>query len=187
MSEIKAWKILQSDYVVENEKYRLRKDICQVPDGTIIQDYFVREEPDAVIMCCVTKDNHVVLVRQYRHGLGATTLEFPGGYISRHDINAVEAMRRELMEETGFSVDRVEPLGTFILAPSSAAAKVTVYLGTDGERITAPQYIPDEHTEVELVTLAALPELVKNPDFVSMVHVAALSLALTALADQRKQ
>ena len=87
MSEIKPWKTLQSDEVYANDRFKIRKDICQLPDGMIIQDYFIKEGKDSVLVFCVTKSGDVVLVKQYRQGSQEITLELPGGFIERHDIN----------------------------------------------------------------------------------------------------
>ena len=40
---MKSWKILHSDTVFQHEWYTLRQDTVQLPDGSIVDDYFVYE------------------------------------------------------------------------------------------------------------------------------------------------
>ena len=68
----------------------------------------------AVIVIAVTPDDDVLFVEQYRHPLGAKTIEMPAGLVGDdHDHDTLEdAARRELIEETGWRAERVEVLMT---------------------------------------------------------------------------
>ncbi len=139
MSEIKPWKTLQSDVVYENPRWKIRKDICQLPEGTIVQDYFVREEADIAVVFCVTKTGEVVLVKQFRQAANAVTTELPGGLRERHDMSVAEAARRELLEETGYSSDLFEEIAVWEVSPSSSTAKMYLYFSGGAEKIAAPK------------------------------------------------
>jgi len=99
-----------------------------------------------VAMVAVTGDGELLLVEQTRPAIGGAQIELPAGLVDEgEDFRA--AARRELMEETGFSAERFEPLGE--AAPSSVLSSevITFYAahrvhrveeggGTDGEDIT---------------------------------------------------
>ncbi|MFA5954551.1 MAG: NUDIX hydrolase [Patescibacteria group bacterium] len=174
MPDIKPWKTLQSETILDTERYKVRKDVCQLPDGTIIQDYFVREQPDGVIIFCLTKENQVLLVHQYRHAVGRVTTEFPGGFVDRHDINTAEAARRELLEETGYSSEKMEEVAVLDVDVSASSAKLHVYAAINAERVTAPEFRSREQTETVLVSKEELVELVKSGTIQALNQIAVL-------------
>jgi len=174
MPDIKPWKTLESKLVLDTPYYKVRMDVCQLPDGTIIQDFCVREEPDAVIAFCVTREGQVVLVHQYRHAVDRETTELPGGFTSRHDINTAEAARRELLEETGYSSEKMEEVAVLDMNDSSSSAKIYVYVALDAERVTAPEFRSREQTETALVPKEQLLTMVKDGTIRSSNQIAAI-------------
>ena len=66
----------------------------------------------AVIMIAVTPADEVLFVEQFRVPLGARTIEMPAGLVGddHAEDTLVDAARRELVEETGWSAGRVEVL-----------------------------------------------------------------------------
>ncbi len=57
----------------------------------------------------LTDREDVVLIRQYRHGIGEVTLEIPGGLMDADEPLA--AAKRELLEETGYRAEEWIDLG----------------------------------------------------------------------------
>ncbi len=174
MSDIKPWKTLQSDIVYENDRWKIRKDICQLPEGPILQNYFVREEADIAVVFCVTKNHEIVLVRQYRQAAGLVTWELPGGLRERHDINIAEAARRELLEETGYSSDELREIASWHSSPATSTAKVYLFFSPAAERIAAPKYIVGETTEVATKSADDVMTMLSRGEIVSVLHTAAL-------------
>ncbi len=75
----------------------------------------------AVIVVAITTEGNVLFVEQYRYPLMANTIEMPAGLVGdlrgQEDEDMMEAARRELEEETGWTAERFE----FIMAgPTSA-------------------------------------------------------------------
>ena len=69
------WILLNSKYVVKDKWITVRADTCQMPNGTIVEPYYVLEYPTWVNVVALTKNQEVILVKQYRHGLKQTVLE----------------------------------------------------------------------------------------------------------------
>ena len=44
------WKKLSSEYISKHIYFTARKDICEMPDGTIVDPYFVVELPE-ICLC----------------------------------------------------------------------------------------------------------------------------------------
>ena len=101
------WKLIESKYVYRDRWLRARADKCELPDGRIMEPYYVIEVPDWTNMVIITKEQRIVLVRQYRHALGTTTLELPGGILEQGE-SPKESAIREMHEETGYISDEVE-------------------------------------------------------------------------------
>ncbi|MGA9153198.1 MAG: NUDIX domain-containing protein [Candidatus Nitrosopolaris sp.] len=58
---------------------------------------------DTAIVIPLFKDGSLLMVENYRHGVGTDLLELPGGFINEVPLGAA---RRELIEETGYTCDR---------------------------------------------------------------------------------
>lgn len=78
--------------------------------------YYFLDAPDYVTVLPLTRDQRVVLIRQYRPALGGLSLELPGGNVDPGEAPEASA-RRELLEETGLEALEFQRLGT--LAPNS--------------------------------------------------------------------
>jgi ADP-ribose pyrophosphatase len=181
MSEIKPWKTLETTTVYENARFKINNEICQLPDGVILQNYFVEESRDWVIIFCVNKAGEVVLVKQYRQGSKEITLELTGGFIERHDINPTEAARRELMEETGYASDIMEEIATWTINPAATANKAHIFFAPDAEKVASPKYLMGEVTEAHTVLPADLLIMINKGEIASIPQVAAIYKGLARL------
>src|SRR5688572_12645000 len=102
---MEKWKIENSRIVHDASPFlRLRQDKVVLPSGLVIEDYNVVEEPNAVTIFALTAEKELLLVEQYKHGIGEICLEVPGGVMDKSEPLA-EA-QRELLEETGYHSSR---------------------------------------------------------------------------------
>lgn len=185
MSEIKPWKTLQSETVLDDEYMKIRKEVCQLPDGNIVQNFYVKDGPDYVVVFCLTKEKQVILVRQYRHATGEITLELPAGLQSRHDINITEAARRELMEETGYAAKSLEHVTEVFADPTRTKSKLHIFYASESEKVSAPAGKNYEQTEVELVSVDDLEELIQKKAINSLTQIMAIQLILNKIKNDR--
>ena len=102
INQEKKWTILSSEYLIKRPWLTARRDVAQLPDGRINNEYYVLEYPDWVNIIAITTSGEFVLERQYRHGLGNTCYELPCGVIEAGET-PLEAAKRELLEETGYA------------------------------------------------------------------------------------
>ena len=84
-------------------------------------EYVTRSNAHAVVVIvALTGDHEIVLVEQYRRPVDQRVVELPAGLVGdQHgpDEQALDAARRELIEETGYQADSVELV---MESPSSA-------------------------------------------------------------------
>lgn len=95
------WRVTASRYVHQDRWISLRADDCVTDEGAMVAPYYVLDYPDWVEVIALDADDNVLLVRQYRHGLGGMSLELPAGGMEPTDTDALHAAERELLEETG--------------------------------------------------------------------------------------
>ncbi|MCM3721126.1 NUDIX hydrolase [Solibacillus isronensis] len=125
------WKTLKSEYVHKSPFGNIRKDECELPNGIVIDDYYVNEYSDWVNAVVITKENEMVLVEQYRYAGNEFYLEVPAGKIEENETYE-EAIIREVREETGF-ISESKPilLGEFMVNPATQNNKVITFLLLD--------------------------------------------------------
>lgn len=172
---ITPWKILES----RNLFPKFRMDSCELPSGKPYKAYVFEFDAWANVVA-ITKNNEVVLVRQYRHGVQEVLLELPGGVVDKGE-DPLEGAKRELMEETGYSAGNIIEVGRLYPNPAIQHNTLYCYLATDVE-LTGEQHLDDaEEIEVQLVPLDELVEMAGQGRFLHALNVAVLFQALAYL------
>jgi ADP-ribose pyrophosphatase len=181
MSELK-WTLISSEYIHKGPWATLRSDKCEMPDGRIVDQYYVLEYPNWANAVALTEDNKILLVRQYRHAANIVSLEIPGGVIEDGE-NPEEGMRRELLEETGYEFTDVELISTVYANPSTANNKTFCYLAKGGKKVQGQSL--DEHEElvVEEYTIAEVKQLLADNKIAQALHCTGLFYALIKLGE----
>ena len=173
MREIRAWQVLESDYLVERPWLSLRRDRVVTGHGATIDEFHVLEVPTWACVCCIDEDGQLVLIRQYRHGIGRVTLELPAGVIESNETPLAGA-QRELFEETGYTSDDWTALATFAPEPARHTHLAHCFVARRA-RLTSPQSLDEvEDLVVETFPASDLLHLIETSEITHAVHVAAL-------------
>lgn len=171
----RPWDVLARRYLVRQPPWLvLREDHVRLPNGAEIAEYWVSEYPPWVNVVGVTAADEVVLVRQYRHGLGAVHYEIPAGVVDPSDANPEAAARRELRAETGYGGGRWSPLLTLSANPGLQSNLTYSFLAEGVEVVGRPELEPTEDLRVHLVPLARIEPLIGSGEIVQALHAAAL-------------
>jgi ADP-ribose pyrophosphatase len=152
---MQTWRTLASRYLLDALPFlRVRQDECQLPDGRIISDYYIVEQPEVVMVCALTPPREVLLVEQYRHAIGTTCIELPAGVCNSDDF-AVE-IQRELREETGYAVDaaQLHYLTACYPIPPRTNNRVHYFLALDVRLVGAQELDVLEDITLHVVPLA---------------------------------
>jgi ADP-ribose pyrophosphatase len=170
---IKPWKILESHNIHKN----VRIDKCELPNGMTI-DWFVIEYADWATIIALTKQQEVVMVRQYRHGAQKVILELPGGAMEPEDERPLQAARRELLEETGYTSDTFIQIGCVSPNPANQTNLIYSFLALDAENVGAQHLDETEDIEVVLKPLEELIRMAKSGELFQSMQVSAVFFAL---------
>lgn len=178
--EILKWEKLSSRYLVKERWATLRVDTCKLQNGTVKDDYYVLEYPNWVNAIALTKDNKMILVRQYRHAADIVSLEIPGGVMDGDELPE-QAIRRELLEETGYSFESAELIATLYPNPATSTNVTYTYLLKGGVK-THEQHL-DEHEilNVEAYSITEVKQLLATNKIDQALHCAALFYGLMKL------
>ena len=177
---IEKWQKLASKYLVRAQWATLRVDEVKLPDGIIKDDYYVLEYPNWVNAIALTEAGKIIMVRQYRHAADIVSLEVPGGVIDGDEAPEF-AVKRELLEETGYSFKTCKLIAELYPNPATSNNKTFTYLLTGGIK-THEQHL-DEHEilNVEEYSVDEVKQLVKENKIAQALHVAALHYGFGAI------
>lgn len=100
----------------------------------------------------ITPDEQLVMVRQFRFGVRAVTLEIPGGLVDPGEEHSVTASR-ELREETGYASDSWAYLGDIYQNPGIQTQLCHLWLATNAQHAgDADAHDSTEHIAVDLMS-----------------------------------
>ena len=82
----RKWQVVSSEYLLRQGDWcTVRRDTVKLPSGVIIPHWYVFEFPTWANVIAITKEGKMVLVSQYRHGLGETSYELCAGMVDPTD------------------------------------------------------------------------------------------------------
>jgi len=152
MINLQKWQILTSKMVIDQPMCQVRQDEIELPNGEIIDDYFVYIKPDIAMILPITKNQEIVFVRQYRHAVGDFFIELPAGKFEPMKEDAKTAAIRELREETGYVVTEVENIGILYDKPSKDTNKIHLFLAENVVKIGEQENL-DITEEIEVLLI----------------------------------
>ena len=167
------WKILSTEYLIKRPWLTARRDKVELPDGRIIPEYYVLEYPDWVNVIAITKDGKYVMERQYRHALGVTCYELPCGVMETGE-SPIEAAKRELLEETGYSGGEWQELMTISANPSTMTNITHCFLAIGVEKTSEQNLDATEELTVHLLDHETVRSLVEKGELMQSLMIAPL-------------
>lgn len=178
MTNIKKWKIIASKLVLNNFWCRVKQDKVELPNGKIIDDYFVNIRPDIALVLPITRNQEIVFVRQYRHGVASILLELPAGTFDPAKEDSLNTAARELEEETGYVAEKLVKLGTLYDNPVKDSNKIHLFKAENVTPNGKQQLDVTEEVEVVVIPIAEVKEKIKQGEINVAGTVAAIFLGL---------
>jgi len=123
-------------------------------------EFYTLETSSWVNIIPITRENTVVLVQQYRHGIDRVTLEVPGGLVESGE-NPLLAGMRECLEETGYAAgEPAQFLGETLPNPAFLNNSCFCYVWFDCEKISKQALDGNEDIHVLEVPIANIPGMI---------------------------
>jgi len=170
----RKWKTLATESVYRTPIFDLHRRRSHHPlRGE--HNFFVLEAPNWVNIIPITPKREVVMVRQFRHGIAAFTLEIPGGMIDPEDRDAMTAARREMLEETGYDSADIVEIGRVHPNPAIQPNYCYSFVARHARKVQKPRFDSNEETGVVLVPMARIKSLIASSHITHALVIAAFS------------
>ena len=175
------WEEIETEHIVRDEWIDIRRSKFRFPDGSEFEPFYSYSRRDYVVIVASDTNGDYLCVRQYRQGIREVTTEFPAVGIERKDgreygnretaEDALEAAKRELLEETGYESDEWTHLLT---VPSNAtiADNYAYLFAAKNCRKVAGQDLDDtEFLNVTKHTGQEIEDMIGEGRFQQAVHI----------------
>jgi ADP-ribose diphosphatase len=170
----RKWKTLRTDVVHRTPIFDLhRRRSIHSRRGE--HDFFILDAPNWVNIVPLTRNGDIVMINQWRHGIGEFTLEIPGGMVDADDTSPMHAARREMIEESGYDSDTIVELGKVHPNPAIQGNICFSFLAENVREVDQPVLLGNEETEVVLVPMGEIRGLIASGAIMHALTIAAFS------------
>lgn len=183
------WEEIKTEHIVQDQWIDFRRSSYRLPDGSVFAPYYTYSRRDYAVIVASDEDGNYLCVRQFRQGIRQVTTEFPAGGIERTDgreygsadtdasEDALEAAKRELMEETGYVSEHWTHLLT---VPSNATISdnyAYIFMAAGCRRSKEQDLDETEFLHVRKYTAGEIEKMIRDGKFQQAVHVMAWLLS----------
>lgn len=151
MKKEKNWQLLKSEPAIDLNIVKIRHDYYKNPRNEKTVKVIAIEGHNAANVVALTKSGKIIMVRQFRFGIGDYTLEAPGGMIDEGE-EVLKAAQREVREETGYEGENWQYLGNVLANPVWMDTTIHHYFMNHAE--VKHKLALDEAEDVEIVLLS---------------------------------
>jgi ADP-ribose pyrophosphatase len=129
----------------------VRSDVVDLGDGHQVERDIV-EHPGAVGVIAVDDQMRVLLLRQYRHPVGALLWEPPAGLLDIDGEDPLDAAGRELYEEAGYRATEWSVLVDAFTSPGGSDEATRIYLARGLTEVEPAERFVGEDEERDMPT-----------------------------------
>jgi len=123
--------------VFRTDWFRIKELPSKPTWGMGDQPFYRIDGNNGVVALLLTEDDTTILVRQFRPARGQKTIEFPAGFVEEGETPE-QAIRRELIEETGYQPGKLIQLGSHGHNVDRHSHSIISFLALDAKKVTEP-------------------------------------------------
>jgi 8-oxo-dGTP pyrophosphatase MutT (NUDIX family) len=177
MTPRNPWETLSQRIVYERAPFlRVREDEVIRPDGKP-GTYSVTDSGNSNIVIPITVDNLFYIIGQWRYPVNHYSWEFPGGKTEGKE-SSIATAQRELLEETGFTANKIEIIGQLDLLSGMSKNSYDILLATGVNRKTNDLDKGDGIQQIKKVNMKELVAMI-GKEITNAQSIAALMLYLS--------
>lgn len=159
---VRPWPSSSRRSLLRTSVFSVEAHVARSPRTGQEHEFVVMDAPDWVNVIALADAEHLLMIRQYRHGSEQITLEIPGGVIDPTDGSPVAAARRELWEETGYRAKCIQYLGSVDPNPALQSNRCHTCLATDLGGDGRQELDGAEDIEVIKQSIVQIPDLIRQ-------------------------
>lgn len=150
---------INSKTIYEGKVINLKVNEVKLENGATATREIV-EHPGGVCVIGLDSENNALMVRQYRAPFEKPLLEAPAGKLDKGE-EPIECGKREFLEETGHTAEKMTYLGEFYPSVGFLTEKIHIFLA-EGLKRESQHLDEDEFLNIEKYPLKKLTEMVEN-------------------------
>ena len=187
IKKLRVWETVSKKIILSHNKFlTVESHTVKLPDGQEISDWAWIISSNSVIVLAVTTENKFLCFRQTKYAVEGTALAPVGGMLEPNEV-ALDAAKRELLEETGYEAPEWIDLGSHILDPNRCIATVHLFLALHAKRVAQPNSDDLEDQDLLLLTQEEIQSALKAGEFKILSWSAVVAMALNYLSALDKQ
>lgn len=165
--------------VYDGKTINVDLDTVRFPNGKTGELEMVRHPGASAVVPFLSdpsgEDPQILLIRQYRYAADGFVHEIPAGKLDGPE-DPLECARRELLEETGCTAERIERLTTIYTTPGFTDERIHLFMAVG---LSHGETAHEEHEFIsfERMTLSRALELIEQGEIVDAKTVCGLLFA----------
>ncbi|MEA1995683.1 MAG: NUDIX hydrolase [Campylobacterota bacterium] len=116
----------------------------------------------AVVIVALTKKREIILEKNWRAPLESSIIQFPAGLTDKEGETEEETAKRELLEETGYRVEKLIPIISVPLCPALSPTKATYFFAPEAEFVGKKRKEDMENIEVLKIPTEKIDDFLLN-------------------------
>lgn len=167
------WTVKSTVRILDSEFVKVDKDEVILPLGREIPDFYKVTIKDCAAIVAITRDNHIILKKEYRYCYDEELIEVPAGVLEDGE-DPLETAKRELLEETGYQSNRWTYLGKTVESSAKLTNYMYIYLAEDCKKVSSQKLDYGEDIEVIEVSLNEAIEMIMNNEIICNSSIGAI-------------
>ena len=159
---------------------KVEEHTVELDDGRLIEDWTWVVTPDYINVIIITGDEQFLFFRQPKYGYEGISLSPIGGYIEPGE-SPLEAAKREMLEEVGYSAPTWIDLGSYRVDANRGAGTAYTFMATGAKQVREPDSDDFEAQEIVFLSRDEVMAALKQGEFkvLAWANITALALLYT--------